>query len=169
MRNPNRIPILLDVYQRETVKESYLKNVVGLASKADVTRFLNKWNLKESQGEVEKVWKENPDFRMSQVLIAAKVLPNFAGSWFNTEDEKFMKQYGIADERLTTVWNKKDGDLKERGIPLKSISDRDLFLLKQEVGEENFPVYLEKEIEYRKGNGIKVTETNNPYYSLDID
>lgn len=168
MRNPNRIPILLDIYQRETVKEAYLKNVVGLASKPDVTRFLDKWRLKESQGEILKQWQENPNFRMSEVLIAAKVLPPFSGTWSNTEDEKFLKQYGIADERMTTVWTKKDGDLKERGIPLKSISDRDLFLLKQELGED-FPVYLEKEIDYRKGNNIKVTETNNPYYILDID
>ena len=166
MRNPKRIPILLEIYQRDTVKESYLKNVLGLASKSDVTKFLEKWKLKEDT--VEKVWHENPNYRMSEVLIASKVLPPFSGTWSNTEDEKFMRQYGIADERMTTVWNKKDGDLPERGIPIKSVSERDLFLQKQELGE-NFPAYMEKEIEYRKGNNIKIAETNNPYYILDID
>ena len=70
MRNPKRIPILLDIYSRDTIKESYLKNVLGLASKSDVTKFLDKWKLKES--EVEKTWQENTNFRMSEVLIAAK-------------------------------------------------------------------------------------------------
>lgn len=166
MRNQHRIPVLLDIYSRETVKESYLKNVVGIAKKDDIKKFMEKWRLNDSN--IEKFWNEYPDLRMSQVLIGAKVLPNLSGSWFYTEDEKFMKQYGIADERLTTIWNKIDGDLPERGIPLKNVSDRDLFLQKQEQGDD-FPKYLEKEIEYRKSNQIKVTETGNPYYSLDID
>jgi hypothetical protein len=167
-RNPQRIPTLLDIYSRDTVKESYIKNVVGIAQKTFVDKFLNRWKEKEQQ--VEKVWLENPNFRMSEVLIKANVLGQFTGNWVYTEDEKFMKQFGIADERLTTIWNKKDGDLPERGIPIKSVSDRDLFLLQENLPEgDDLPVYIQRELDYRKANRITVVETGNPYYTLDID
>ena len=166
MRNPHRIPTLLDIFSRETVKESYLKNVVGIASKSDINKFLARW--KQAEERITEFWKEYPDLRMSQVLISVKVLPNFSGSWFNTEDEKFMKQCGIADERLTTVWVKVDGDLPERGIPVKGISDKDLYFMKGELGDD-LPQYLQREIDFRQREKIKVAETNNPYYVLDID
>lgn len=168
MRNPKRIPILLDIYSRDSVKESYLKNIIGLAQKFDVNKFLQKWRLKESEGIIEEIWLENPNFRMSEILVTAKIIPVFRGEWLFTEDEKFLEQYGIADKRMTTIWNKKDGDLEEKGIPLKNISDKDLFFLKDEL-KDDFPNYLEKEIDYRKSNRITVVETGNPYYTLDID
>lgn len=168
MRNPKRIPILLDIYSRESVKESYLKNVVGLAQKSDIKKYLTKWTQKEEAGVIEQTWQENPNFRTSEILIESKVVPSFSGDWKYMEDEKFLKDYGIADERMTTVWNLKDGDLEERGVPIKNISDRDLAQLKESTGDD-FPAFLEKEIEYREVNRIKVVELGNPYYQLDID
>src|SRR6478752_5801428 len=61
MRNPKRIPILLDIYSRESVKESYLKNVIGLAQKSDVNKYLTKWTQKEEAGIIEQVWQETPN------------------------------------------------------------------------------------------------------------
>lgn len=166
MRNPNRIPILLDYYSRPLVKSTYLRNVVGLVSKTDIHKYTIKWKALEP--EIAKIWLANPDSRMSQVLIHLGILPNFSGSWFYTEDEVFLINAGIATKRDTTIWNKVDGDLIERGIPLSMVSDLDLYQAQEEMGDD-LPNYLLKEIEYREDNDVKVVEEGNLYYVLDID
>lgn len=165
MRNKNRIPVLLDIYARDTVKESYLRNVVGLASRTDILKYISKWKVNEEK--IEEEWLKDPNLRMSELLILTKTLPNLSGNWAYTEDEVFMERYGIADKRATTIYSKLGTEF-EKGIPLKSTSDKDLVALKNELGDDT-PNYILKELEFRREKAITVSERNNPYYILEID
>lgn len=167
MRNPNRIETLLRFYSSAAVRESYLKNVVQISGKADITRFLNKWNEKSEQ--ILAYWNENPNFRISQVLIGMKIIPPFSGTWMNTEDEAFLKLHGYASERQLTILTHIRDDGKEIGIPLDCTSNKHLNQIITEQGEDA-PIFIGKEIEYRKGRKISVVEVGNSYYRvLDLE
>ena len=164
MRNPNRIKTLLLIYERPSVRERFLTNVVKISGKADITRFMTKWREKSSL--FLKYWQENPNQRMGEVLIGLKIIPPFSGTWMNTEDETFLKECGFADERTITIVTLYREDGTEEGIPLKSVSDKHLNKILKEKGDET-PKFIEEEIEFRKTKKLKVVEIGNPYYELE--
>ena len=149
---------------RVSVRESFLKNVVNISSKADLNRFLTRW--KEKENTILDYWQENSNLRMGEVLIGVKIIPPFSGTWMNTEDEVFLKNFGFADERTTTIITRYCEDGTEVGIPLMNTSERHLHTILKEKGEDA-PAFIEKELAYRKLKKLSVVEVGNTYYKLE--
>lgn len=169
MRNIRRIPFILNYFKDDVVKHSYLENIVGITQKYQREPIIKQWNM--VMDKIEEFWLKSSDMRLSQVLIAVGLLDNIPGSWFYTEDEKFLVDYGIAEQRDLFFWGKnytKEGKRLEKtiSIPLSKLSDEHLknIFEKQyggEVSRTPYPVY--NEIVYREKNGISVPEEGEYY------
>jgi len=95
MRNPERINIFLKKIGENNNLEKVLNDIYKLE--------INKANIKiiKSQyGTIEIFWKENPDWRFSQVLINTGLLPNYVGFWYYIEDEEVLIKLGCKPREI---------------------------------------------------------------------
>ena len=91
MRNPQRIDIFLN-----KIKEgnNLIKMLTDLCKLNLHESYINNEILSNLEG-IEKLWKENPDWRFTQVLVNSGLLPNYPGFWYYIEDEDiFMELVG---------------------------------------------------------------------------
>lgn len=42
---------------------------------------------------VKRIWKDNPDWRFSQVLVNTWLLPNIPGFWYYMEEDEILKNF----------------------------------------------------------------------------
>ena len=107
MRIPERIPIIMEVLKDHdklvnvlsTYGEEHIQYLPHVVDKLDI---------------IENVWKQNPDYRLSQVLVYQNAIPNIPGMWFYKEDEDIMIESGCLEERDIYFWGKrytKDGKI----------------------------------------------------------
>jgi uncharacterized protein YihD (DUF1040 family) len=40
---------------------------------------------------LREVWEDNPDWRLTQLLVNTGVVPNFPGTWYYYEDSEFVR------------------------------------------------------------------------------
>ena len=90
MRTPQRIDIFLN-----KIKEgnNLIKMLTDLCKLNLHESYINNEILSNLEG-IEKLWKENPDWRFSQVLVNSGLLPNYPGIWYYTEDEDIFVELG---------------------------------------------------------------------------
>jgi hypothetical protein len=72
--------------------------------------------IKEDIGSVEGFWLDNPDLRISQVLIALDFIPNSTGIWYYTEDHTILLNQGVHPKKIlmwTSVYDKEMNRLEK--------------------------------------------------------
>ena len=89
MRNPQRI----DIFLNKIKENDNLKKVLTIIFKLNVDDDVVKI-VKSGYNVIEIFWKENPDWRFSQVLVNTGLLPNYSGFWYHTEDEEVLEELG---------------------------------------------------------------------------
>jgi hypothetical protein len=45
-----------------------------------------------------KVWKEHPDWRLTQLMVNTGIVPNFPGTWYYAEDAEIVKNIQALEE-----------------------------------------------------------------------
>ena len=107
MRIPERISIIMEVLK----DHDKLVNVLS-TYKEDFIQYLP--NVVDKLNIIENIWKQFPDYRLSQVLTSQNIIPNVPGMWFYKEDEDVMIESGCLEERDIYFWGKnlnKEGKL----------------------------------------------------------
>ena len=107
MRIPERISIIMEVLK----DHDKLVNVLA-TYKEDFIQYLP--NVVDKLNIIENIWKQFPDYRLSQVLTSQNIIPNVPGMWFYKEDEDVMIESGCLEERDIYFWGKnfnKEGKL----------------------------------------------------------
>ena len=89
MRNPQRIDIFLKKIKEDDNLEKVLTRIFKLNVDDDGIKI-----VKSGYSVIEIFWKENPDWRFTQVLVNSGLLPNYPGFWYHTEDEDIFVQLG---------------------------------------------------------------------------
>lgn len=89
MRNPQRIDIFLNKIKEDDNLEKVLTKIFKLNVDDDAIKI-----VKSGYNVIEIFWKENPDWRFSQVLVNTGLLPNYPGFWYHTEDEDVFVELG---------------------------------------------------------------------------
>lgn len=94
MRNPLRIPIILD--KIDLVQ--FIKDLKVF----DIDEIIN-----VSMVDVNKIreyWLKHPDLRLTQVLVGLEIIPNTLGFWFYTEETDYVVQKGILNFDEINYW-----------------------------------------------------------------
>ena len=107
MRIPERISIIMEVLK----DHDKLVNVLS-TYKEDFIQYLP--NVVDKLNIIENIWKQFPDYRLSQVLTSQNIIHNVPGMWFYKEDEDVMIESGCLEERDIYFWGKnfnKEGKL----------------------------------------------------------
>lgn len=89
MRNPQRIDIFLNKIKEDDNLEKVLTKIFKLNVDEDAIKI-----VKSGYNVIEIFWKENPDWRFSQVLVNTGLLPNYPGFWYYIEDEDILIELG---------------------------------------------------------------------------
>ena len=53
--------------------------------------------------EIKTTWNENPDWRITQVLVNTGMVPNYPGLWYYLEDAHFLISQGL-EPRKVLLW-----------------------------------------------------------------
>lgn len=99
MRRPERIPIIMEVLK----DHDKLVNVLSTYGE-EFIQYLP--HVVDKLNTIEDIWKQIPDYRLSQILIYQDVIPNIPGMWFYKEDEDVMVESGCLEERDIYFWGK---------------------------------------------------------------
>lgn len=87
-RNVKRIPIILDLLHANYL--DFLLDIgIGDDNKIQLT---NVFFVKKE--EIQKFWEENPDLRLTQVLVNMDIIPNIPGTWYYTEEVDYVVERG---------------------------------------------------------------------------
>jgi len=77
-----------------------------------VDKMLENW-INHFKG-FSTLWLDNPDLRLTQVLVNTGIIPNFSGFWYNVEDEEIMINSNILQPREIKFWGQNyDKDMKK--------------------------------------------------------
>lgn len=103
MRNPKRIPIILEKIDWQL----FVDHMVALEQSEKALNEIN-----SSLNLIEHMWKKYPDLRLGQLLINILIIPDSQIAW-NTEEVDWMIQTGQLDFEDICFWGKnfdKDGN-----------------------------------------------------------
>jgi len=91
MRSKERIEPILKHIDWEKYLE-YLK-IPDIETYISIPQIVK--NIQSNIKMIEKEWKNNPDWRLTQVLVNTGILPNLPGFWYYQEDIESMMNIGI--------------------------------------------------------------------------
>lgn len=77
----------------------------------------------EHEDELRQTWKENPDWRLTQLLVNTGVMPNTPGEWYYIEEVDYMIDNGVCLPQELLFWGTFGKDGKQ---PLKFIAIKDM-------------------------------------------
>jgi hypothetical protein len=97
MRNPERIPIILKYLDLKQF-------IIDLKVFDDDQMIDTLIDFHTSKEKVKNFWKENPDYRLVQVLIALNFLPNSPGFWYYTEEEDYLLEKDLIKFEDIKFW-----------------------------------------------------------------
>ncbi|KEQ31207.1 hypothetical protein N180_02865 [Pedobacter antarcticus 4BY] len=98
MRNPERIPIILDLIQgnyKQFLDDLHVE--VG-----DIDSLISLYNTKRI--DIEEYWMANPDLRLTQVLVNMGILQNIPGDWYYKEETDYVVEKGFCDFEDVHFW-----------------------------------------------------------------
>ena len=98
MRRPERIPIVMENMDFE----KFIADLNLLQKKSDVKKLaavMDKMAL-------EKYWIENPDERLTQVLVNTGILPNVPGLWYYIEEVDWLIEKKILKFEEIKFWGR---------------------------------------------------------------
>ena len=67
------------------------------------------FRIKRMEDVIEQTWLDNPDWRITQVLVNLKLIPNKPGNWYYKEDESWLKLQRV-DPREYMMWKTRFDD-----------------------------------------------------------
>ena len=111
MRRPERIPIILEKLESDENKEIILKYLFK-DTENNITFGVLKWS--NMFDVFKQVYINNPDLRITQVLVNTGIIPNVEGFLYYKEDEALLVETNILQERDIYFWGKrytKDGKI----------------------------------------------------------
>lgn len=130
---------------------------------SDIPDILDKWennyeNLKDD-------WLNNPQLRLSQLLVINNIIKNYNGFWYHIEDDSLMIKSGVLKEREILFWGKnydKRGNRldKTKWILLKDMDTDHIESILQDISKklcEILPLYKNefiKELRLRNLNKL---------------
>lgn len=86
--------------------------------------------------EIKKFWEENPDLKISQVLITLNIIPNKSGVWYYDEEYHLLMKQGIPPEECLFWTSIMDKDKKLLDEPItRLIKDMDKNHLKAIIND----------------------------------
>jgi len=116
-------------------------------------------NIKNSLVKIEKSWNENPDWRISQVLVNNGIMPNILGMWYYMEEDDILIDLGH-EAREVIFWGvnftKEMERLPETKWTLIKDLESDHIQAILDGGYTKNPLYLETfeaELKRREKNG----------------
>jgi hypothetical protein len=113
MRPKERIPIILDnINWIDFINYLGFDNVEDIANKC-INNIEN----------IAEIWMNDPDLRLTQVLIYCDILENIPGSWFYIEEVDYMIENKIVKPEKILFWGTYGKDGKQ---PLKMIAINDM-------------------------------------------
>lgn len=95
MRPIERIDIFLNKIKEDDNLEKVLHEVYKLNVDKDGIKI-----IQSGYNVIEIFWKENPDWRFSQVLVNTGLLPNYPGFWYYIEDEEVLEKLGLEPRNI---------------------------------------------------------------------
>ena len=99
MRQPKRIPIVL----ANISWFNFLRKISNYNEMdAELKRLCDKVN--ENKTKIEEYWKQNPDLRLTQVLVNLELIPNFPGGWYYIEEVDWLIEQQILEPRDIKFW-----------------------------------------------------------------
>lgn len=102
MRAPQRIPILMEKINFE----QFIADLKVFENPKEVSDQIDLFDVLE-------FWNENPDYRLTQVLIQLGYLPNSPGGWFYIEEDNWAIEKGLVKFEEIHFWGvnyDKDGN-----------------------------------------------------------
>lgn len=101
-RIKERIPIVLKFINFEEFLKDILQN---LYSFENINTIVKNFNL--NINNIEKYWLNNPDLRLTQVLINLDIIPNFPGSWYYIEETDWLIKNNYCKFEDINFWGKR--------------------------------------------------------------
>lgn len=95
MRPIERIPIVL---KHLPMKEFLMS--LGIFKEEELDTILPTIDIEE----VKLVWMENPDWRLTQVLVNMDLIPNVPGFWYYREEYTWLVESGHIEARDILLW-----------------------------------------------------------------
>jgi len=147
MRPPERIdPILRNLDLR-----NFLESFEDTFDKKTILNCVK--TFKGFEDKTRQMWKENPDLRLTQVLVNCDILPNLKGEWYYTEEVDWFVENKILPARDLYFW----GNLGKNGKqPLEFIAIKDMetnhlmaVLKTQKDMNKKYRLIMEDELEDR--------------------
>jgi hypothetical protein len=121
MRAKERISIILDL-----LDNNYMDFLIDIGiGEENRHELIDVYFLKGK--EIEEFWMENPDLRLTQVLVNLDIIPNIAGFWYYTEETDYVVEKGWCEFEDIHFWGvnfTKDGERLPETI-FKRVSDLD--------------------------------------------
>lgn len=170
MRQIKRIPIILEVLKDKTNKLKVLNYLFKPAPRTRlkfddayvyINDILDIWE--NHYKEFSKLWIENPDLRLTQVLVNAGISSNFPGLWYFFEDEEIIVNTNILQPRDIYFWgqqyDKNSNKLPETNFIL--IKDMETSHIEKILNlyhdlllyvSETYITYFIDELEFRNNN-----------------
>lgn len=102
MRVKNRIPIVFELIENDENKLKFLKYLFPNVINELFSDIVKKWN--ENKEKIEKLWLDNPDLRLTQVLVNTGILVNYPGFWYHKEEISFIVSEELLEPREILFW-----------------------------------------------------------------
>lgn len=102
MRQIERIPIFLNLVEGQMT--TILDEIFNLQIPENQLDIIVD-NIYDSWDFILNEWKNNPDWRFTQVLVNLEFIPNYPGMWYYTEESEILVSLGI-DAREYLLWGK---------------------------------------------------------------
>jgi hypothetical protein len=160
MRVKQRIPIMMELFKSQEMKQKFLDYLFKPEKSVQLDLFekhpfllienmIDNWNKNEV--EIENFWKENPDLRLTQVLVIKNIIPNSPGMWYHTEESSYVIQNGLKEPREILFWGQnydKDMNLlpETRFILIKDMAKDHIEAILRDCDEGRYDIneyYLE--------------------------
>jgi hypothetical protein len=114
---------------------------------------------------IEKIWMENSDLRLTQVLVTGGILENIPGTWYYIEEVDYMIKNKVVKPEKLLFWGTYGKDRKQ---PLKMIAINDMdsehiesCLRTQKHMSDEYKRVMKKVLRIRKLKSL--TENKNNY------
>lgn len=98
MRNPKRIPIILDLIQGNY--KQFLDDMH--VDVDDLDSLISLYNAKRI--DIEEYWIANPDLRLTQVLVNMEIIHNIPGEWYYKEETNYVVEKGFCNFEDVHFW-----------------------------------------------------------------
>ena len=136
---------------------TFLKDMMGKDYNIDMLV-----EVKANLTGIKEFWLNNPDLRLTQVLVNLGIIPNIPGHWYYTEEVEWLIDRNIVEPRDILFWGTygKSGCEPLKNVLIKDMSNDhiDNVLLNVPRISPILQKAFHYEREYRRKNKIKIED-----------